>query len=315
MSASKAVEAQMTDEQEIIDGSTTGASEEGAPPTSAEEAARRRIPEMVDVAETQGWYGGWMLFKKELKRFWSIAGQTVVSPVVTTMLYFLVFGYSLKDRLREIQDVPYVDFLVPGLIMLSLINNSFINSAFSFFINKIHGTIVDILVTPLTYLQLVFGYTAASIVRAMLIGTIIWGVAMLMGADVVYRMVTGPDALVHLAVTFSFMVLTALAFALLGLNVAILAEDFDHINLFPNFLITPLTFLGGVFYSIEMLPGIWETVSLFNPVLYMVNGLRWGLTGVSDVPLWHGYAVVGALNIVFGAGALYLLATGKKIRE
>ena len=295
--------------------STTGASKDGAPPASAEEAARRRIPELVETAEAQGWFGAWTLFKKELKRFWSIAGQTVVSPVVTTMLYFLVFGYSLKDRLREIQDVPYVDFLVPGLIMLSLINNSFINSAFSFFINEIHGTIVDILVTPLTYMQLMFGYTAASIVRAMLIGSIIWVVAMLMGADVVYQMVTGPDAAIHLLVTLSFMFLTALSFALLGLDVAILAEDFDHINLFPNFLITPLTFLGGVFYSIDMLPGVWRTVSLFTPVLYMVNGLRWGLTGVSDVPLWHGYAVVIGLNVVFGALALYLLSTGKKIRE
>jgi ABC-2 type transport system permease protein len=312
VSATEPVHAQ---EEELLDGDTTGASEDGAPPKSAERAARERIPELIDTAETQGWFGAWTLFKKELKRFWSIAGQTVVSPVVTTMLYFLVFGYSLKDRLREIDGVPYVDFLVPGLIMLSLINNSFINSAFSFFINKIHGTIVDILVTPLTYVQLMFGYTAASIVRAMLIGTIIWVVAMVMGADVVYQMVTGPDALIHLAVTLSFMLLTALAFALLGLDVAILAEDFDHINLFPNFLITPLTFLGGVFYSIEMLPGIWETVSLFNPVLYMVNGLRWGLTGVSDVPLWHGYAVVIGLNVIFGSLALYLLATGKKIRE
>lgn len=312
MSATEAVQAH---DEDLVDDVTTGASEEGAPPKSAEEAARRKIPEMVDVAENQDWFGAWTLFKKEIKRFWNIAGQTVVSPVVTTMLYFLVFGYSLKDRLREIQDVPYVDFLVPGLIMLSLINNSFINSAFSFFITKIHGTIVDILVTPLTYLQLMFGYTAASVVRAMLIGSIIWAVAMVMGADVVYQMVTGPDALIHLSVTVSFMFLTALAFALLGLNVAILAEDFDHINLFPNFLITPLTFLGGVFYSIDMLPGIWRTVSLFNPVLYMVNGLRWGLTGVSDVPLWHGYAVVGSLNVIFGGLALYLLATGKKVRE
>lgn len=299
--------------EEQVEKDETGPQEETL--RSAEAAARRRIPRLVEVAEGQTWFGAWMLFKKEIKRFWNIAGQTVVSPVVTTMLYFLVFGYSLKDRLQEIQGVPYVDFLVPGLIMLALINNAFINSAFSFFITKIHGTIVDVLVTPLSHSQMVFGYTAASVVRAMLIGSIIWVVAMLMGAEVVYESVTGPDALVHLGVTISFMFLTALAFALLGLTVAVLAEDFDHINLFPNFLITPLTFLGGVFYSIEMLPDIWPTVSRFNPILYMVNGLRWGLTGVSDVPIWQGWAVLLAMNVLFGAMAFYLLATGKKIRE
>jgi ABC-2 type transport system permease protein len=287
----------------------------GSPPEGAERAARERIPELAEVAENQGWFGAWMLFRKEIKRFWSIAGQTVISPVVTTMLYFLVFGYSLGDRLQEVQGIPYVDFLVPGLVMLSLINNAFINSAFSFFINKIHGTLVDILVTPLTHVQLMFGYTAASIVRAVLIGGIIWAVAVAMGADQVIATMTGPDALVHVAITLSFMVLTALAFAFIGLDIAIVAEDFDHINLLPNFLITPLTFLGGVFYSIEMLPEPWDLVSRFNPILYMVNGLRYGMTGVSDVPVWQGYLVVISLNLFFGAIAWWLLASGKKIRE
>ena len=287
----------------------------GAPPAHAERAARLRIPELAQIAEEQGWFGAWMLFRREIKRFWNIAGQTVVSPVVTTMLYFLVFGYSLGDRLQEVRGIPYVDFLVPGLVMLSLINNAFINSAFSFFINKIHGTLVDILVTPLTHLQLMFGYTAASIVRAVLIGAIIWAVAMGMGADQVIATLTGPDGFVHVMITLSFMVLTALAFAFIGLDIAIVAEDFDHINLLPNFLITPLAFLGGVFYSIEMLPEPWDLISRFNPILYMVNGLRYGMTGVSDVPLWLGYVVVISLNLVFGAIAWWLLASGKKIRQ
>jgi ABC-2 type transport system permease protein len=287
----------------------------GAPPPGAERAARERIPKLAEVAEHQGWFGAWMLFRKEIKRFWSIAGQTVISPVVTTMLYFLVFGYSLGDRLQEVRGIPYVDFLVPGLVMLSLINNAFINSAFSFFINKIHGTLVDILVTPLTHAQLMFGYTAASIVRAVLIGGIIWAIAMVMGAEQVIATLTGPDAVLHAAITLSFMILTALAFAFIGLDIAIVAEDFDHINLLPNFLITPLTFLGGVFYSIEMLPEPWDLVSRFNPILYMVNGLRYGMTGVTDVPLWQGYLMVISLNVVFGAIAWWLLASGKKIRE
>lgn len=287
----------------------------GAPPAGAEQAARVRIAELSEVAENQRWFGAWTLFRKEIFRFWNVATQTIVSPVITTMLYFLVFGYSLGGRLDEVQGVPYIDFLVPGLVMLSLINNAFVNSAFSFFINKIHGTIVDILVTPLTHIQLMAGYTGASVVRAMIVGTIIWVVAMLMGADQVVATLSGGQAAVHIAITLSFMLLTATAFALIGLTVAIVAEDFDHINLLPTFLLTPLTFLGGVFYSIDMLPAPWDIVSRFNPILYMVNGIRFGMTGISDVPLWQGYAVVIALDLVFAAVAWWLLSTGKTIRE
>ena len=270
-----------------------------------ERRARQRVAETVETAEHSGWFGTWMLFKKELARFWNVAGQTIISPVVTTLLYFLVFGYSLKDRLQEIQGVPYVDFLVPGLVMLTLINNSFINSAFSFFITKIHGIIVDILVTPLSPVELTVGYTAASIVRGLIVGGMIWAIAAVMGAGTVHSPL----------VTIGFMVATALAFSSLGLMIAIVSEDFDHINLLPNFLITPLTFLGGVFYSIEMLPAPWDTVSRFNPILYVVNGIRWGMVGYSDVPLWQGFAVVGTMCVAFTAGAIALLASGKKIRE
>ncbi len=277
----------------------------GSPPPEAEEAARLRIARLVHKAQKRHFTGPWTLFYKEILRFATIAWQTVISPVVTTMLYFLVFGYSLGDRLDEIQGVTYVDFLVPGLVMLALITNAYINSAFSLFIAKIHGTIVDLLVTPLTYTQFMTAYILAAVVRAMLIGGIIWGVALLMGAGVLYNV---PVALL-------FMILTATAFALVGLVIAIVGEDFDHINLLPSFLITPLTFLGGVFYSIEMLPEPWDTVSLFNPVLYMVNGVRYGMVGVSDVPVWHGVVLLVAMNLIFGALAMWLLKTGKKIRE
>lgn len=279
--------------------------ESEADEVSVRERVRRRVAAKVEKSAAAGWYGTWMLFLKELDRFWSVAGQTVISPVVTTLLYFLVFGYSLGDRLREIQGVPYVDFLVPGLIMLALINNSFINSAFSFFITKIHGIIVDILVTPLDHVQLTIGYTSASILRGMLVGGIIWAIAAVMGAGTVHSPL----------ITVGFMFATALAFSSLGLVIAILSEDFDHINLLPNFLITPLTFLGGVFYSIEMLPEPWGFVSRFNPILYVVNGIRYGMTGYSDVALWQGVAVVGGMSVLFTAGALWLLASGKKVRE
>ena len=277
----------------------------GSPPKAAEEAARRRIDDLIGEAKTRSFVGPWTLFYKEILRFALIAWQTVVSPVVTTMLYFLVFGYSLGDRLQEVQGVVYVDFLVPGLVMLALITNAYINSAFSLFIAKIHGTIIDLLVTPLTYIEFLTSYVSAALVRAMLIGGIIWVVALLMGSQAWYNV---PVALL-------FMVLTALVFSFIGLIIAIVGEDFDHINLLPSFLITPLTFLGGVFYSIEMLPAPWDTVSLFNPILYMVNGVRYGMVGVTDVPVWHGLLLLAVMNIIFGGLALWLLKTGKKIRE
>ncbi len=272
-----------------------------------EEAARRtveRAAKIAQEAEAAGWFGARALFVRELRRFLGMAKQTIVSPIITTMLYFLVFGYSLGDRLKEVQGVPYIDFLVPGLVMLATINNAFINAAFSLFIAKIHGMIVDILVTPLTHMQMMCGYVGASLVRAMLVGGIIWVVAMGMGAKAWHNV---PLVIVCMA-------LTGTAMAFVGLTVAILAEDFDHVNLIPNFLITPLTFLGGVFYSIEMLPEPWGTVSRFNPVLYMVNALRYAMTGVSDVPWWQGLTALVLLNAVFGGVTWWLLKTGYKLR-
>ncbi len=282
------------------------AAREGAPSHAAEEAARRHIARVEQRARANyGWRGTWMLFRRELARFLKVAGQTVVSPVLTTILWFIVFGYSLGPRLDEIRGIPYVDFLVPGLIMLNLINNSFLNTGFSLFISKIHGSVVDVLLTPLTPLQLMTGFIAASLLRALMIGGLIWLVAGVMGASTLHNP----------AFTLLFMILTSMAFALFGLVVAILAEDFDHINLFPSFLLMPLTFLGGVFYSIDMLPAPWGTVSLVNPILYMVNGLRYGMTGVTDVPVGLGLLLVAGSVAVFGAVALWLLATGRKLRE
>jgi len=268
-------------------------------------AAQRRIDEIVAGAHTEPGRGMWTLFVREIRRFWSFGSQTIISPVVTTLLYFLVFGYSLGERLQEIRGIPYIDFLVPGLVMLSVINNAYMNAAFSLFIAKVHGMVIDLLVTPLSYWQFLGAYTAAAMVRAMLVGSIIWVVAMLMGASLPYSA----------ALTILFMLLTALSFSMLGLCVAIVSEDFDQVNLLPNFLITPLTFLGGVFYSVDMLPDFWRMVSYFNPVLYMVNGLRFGMTGVSDVPWWAGLLVLTGQSAAFGFIALGLLKSGYKLRD
>lgn len=272
----------------------------------AEEAARRRIYEAGTRARSEnGWRGSLMLFRRETMRFMKMAGQTLLSPVITTMLYFVVFGFTLGARLQEVRGIPYVDFLVPGLIMLNLINSAYLNSAFSLFLSKVHGSVVDVLLTPLTPLQIMTGYLGASVLRALLTGCLIWLVAGLMGAGTLHNP----------GITVLFMVLTSLAFAQLGLMVAIWAKDFDHVNFLPSFLLMPLTFLGGVFYSIEMLPGRWALLSQFNPILYMVNGLRYGMTGVSDVPVLLGFVIVGGLALIFGLGAAYMLASGVKLRE
>lgn len=267
-------------------------------------ATLARVQEIVQEASTPDQFGAWTLFQREVKRFLGIAGQAIVSPVVTTMLYFLVFGYSLGDRLREVQGIPYIDFLVPGLVMLGTINAAFINGAFSLFISKVHGSVVDVLISPLSYTQFMVAYTAASMVRALMVGSIIWIVAMLMGAS----------ALHNIGLTLVFLTLTSMAFALIGMMTAIIAQEFDHVNFLPSFLITPMTFLGGVFYSITMLPDTWRLVSYANPVLYMVNGLRYGMTGVSDVSWTQGLLVLIVLNVVVALIVRALLKSGYKLR-
>lgn len=269
------------------------------------EAAEEHFAEVLRRARAEnGLFGTWSLFRKEMHRFLSIAGQTIISPVITTMLWYLVFGYSLGDRLDELRGIPYTDFLVPGLVMMAIISNAFLNSAFSFFIGKVHGTVVDLMVTPLKPWQLTLAYTGASVVRAMAVGLVIWAVAALMGAGTLY----------NVAWTLLFMLLTSAGFAIFGLIAGILAKDFDHINFVPSFLLLPLTFLGGVFYSVRLLPSPWEEISLLNPIVYMVNGLRFGMTGVSDVPVVPGLGIV-VLSILVGLIlVLYLLRTGKGLK-
>lgn len=270
------------------------------------EAARRRLDAKVaEATRESNTLGTCTLFVKEMERFLNIALQSLVSPALTTMLWFLVFGYSLGGQLSEIRGIPYVDFLVPGLVMMAVITNAFINSGFSFFISKVHGTVTDLLVTPLTPNQIIIAYTGASVVRAVTIGVIIWVVAALMGASTLF----------HAGWTLAFLLLTSVGFAVLGLFIGILARDFDHVNFIPSFLLLPLTFLGGVFYSIRLLPSPWDTVSLFNPIVYMINGLRYGMTGVTDVSIGFGLAISVGTVAIGWAGTWWLLASGKKLRE
>ncbi len=275
---------------------------------SAERRAKAlaRAARVAEAARrTSGWYSAWILFRREIKRFMVIVGQSIVSPVLTTMLYFLVFGFSLGRQLNEVAGIPYMDFLTPGLVMMTLINNSFINAAFSFFLTKMHGSVVDILVSPLSNLQILTAYAAASLVRALLTSGIVWGIASAFGAA----------TLAHPLATLAFMVMVSVGFSLFGLATAVVSKEFEHVNFVPNFVVIPCTFLGGVFYSVASLPEPWETVARWNPFLYMVNGIRYGMTGVSDVSLWSAFAVSGGFLALTVALAWGLLASGKNLRD
>lgn len=244
------------------------------------------------------------LFSKETRRFLKVPGQTIAQPVITTALYFLVFGFALGGSVRSVEGVSYIRFIVPGLIMLSLIQNSFLNTASSMFIHKMQGTIVDLLVAPLSAGELLGAFTLAALVRGLLVGSLVWLVAALF---------TG-FGVAHPGIVALFAVLVSIDFALFGLVVAIWSDKFEQLNLVPTFVITPLTFLGGVFYSARMLPEPWATLTRLNPILYMVEGLRFGIIGHADASPWLGLFIVTALTAVGGAIVWRMLATGYKLR-
>ncbi len=249
--------------------------------------------------------GATTLFKKEVTRFLRVPGQTLLSPLITTALYFLVFGYSLGGRLRLVDGVPYVAFLVPGLVMLGIISNSFLNTSSSLFILKMQGTIVDLLVTPLAYFEILGAFVAAALVRAMLVGGMTWATAALFA---------GPE-MAHPLLALLACMLVAVAFASMGLCVAIWADKFEQVNFVPTFVITPLTFLGGVFYSATMLPPALQGVLHANPIYYMIELVRFALLGTSASSPWVSGGLIALFAAAMGALALQLLKRGYKLRS
>jgi ABC-2 type transport system permease protein len=244
------------------------------------------------------------LFAKEVRRFMRVPGQTLLSPLVTTTLYFVVFGWSLGARLREVEGVPYARFIVPGLVTLGVVTNAYLNTASSLFVMKLQGTIVDLLVSPLSYGEVLLGFLAAAVVRGLVVGTVMWAVA---GAFSGFEVA-------HPLVAVTLLVLAAVAFAALGFITAVWASTFEQVNFFPTFFITPLTFLGGVFYSVGMLPERLRAVTLVNPVFYMVDGVRYGMLGISDAPPLAGCVLLAVLAAGSVAAAYAMLRSGWKLR-
>jgi ABC-2 type transport system permease protein len=251
------------------------------------------------------WLGLKTLLVKEVRRFLRVPGQTVLSPLISTSLYFVVFGVSLGGRMEQVTGHPYLPFIVPGLIFLGMANNAFLNSSSSLFIMKIQGTVVDLLVAPLGAGEILLGFVGGAMVRGLIVGLLTWAVALLFT----------PLQLLHPLATLGFLLGTAYVFSVLGLIAAVWAEKFEQINFFPTFVMLPLTFLGGVFYSVRQLPEPWHTVSLFNPMVYMVEGLRYGMLGSSVFPPLLGGTLLAALALLSTLVTYTLLARGYKLKQ
>ncbi len=249
---------------------------------------------------------GWqMLFYKEVLRFWKVSFQTVAAPVLTAVLYMMIFGHVLEDHVKVYESISYTAFLVPGLVMMSVLQNAFANSSSSLIQSKIMGNLVFLLLTPLSHWNWFFAYVGSSIARGLVVGA---GVLL----------VTGWFA--HLSFVaplwiLTFALLGAALMGSLGLIAGLWAEKFDQLAAFQNFVIMPMTFLSGVFYSIHSLPAFWQAVSHLNPFFYMIDGFRYGFFGTSDVSPWLSLGIVGMALIVASALAVYLLRTGYKIRS
>ncbi len=251
------------------------------------------------------WNGFKTLVWREVVRFFTVAIQTLLPPLVSSFLYVFIFGLSLGKRLGDLHGVSYLQFMLPGMIMMYVIESAYQNTSSSLFISRWANYIEELLVTPLSYTEMVFAIIFGGLVRSMLIAAGVFGVASLF--------VTLPWT--HPLLVFYFLVLVSLTFSCLGMIVALVAEEFEHLSIATTFLITPLVFFGGVFHSTEMLPEKLQGISQFNPMFYMINGLRYSFLGSSDAPIALCLIVVAGLFIALFSGTVLLFRSGYKLRK
>lgn len=242
---------------------------------------------------------------KEIFRFIRIWPQTLLPPAITTALYFLIFGKLIGDRIGTISGASYMDYIVPGIILMSVISHSYANVVSSFYSTKFQRNIEELLVAPIPNWVILGGYVSGGIIRGLLVGVVVTLISLLF-TDISVN---------NIAITLSIAVLTATVFALAGFINAILAESFDDISIIPNFVLTPLSYLGGVFYSVDMLPGVWQSISMGNPILYMINAFRYGLIGVTDVDIQLTFIITGGFITTLTLFSLYLLHKGVGIKN
>ena len=262
---------------------------------------------MKEAAVAAGAFGGWTLFRKEVVRFWKVSFQTIAAPVLTALLYLLIFSHVLEAHVAVFDGrVRYTEFLVPGLVMMSVLQNSFANSSSSLIQSKITGNLVFVLLAPLSPRELFAAYVAGAMVRGLTVGAGVYLVTLLFAPALAF-----PS---HPLWALAFALLGSAILGTLGLVAGVWADKFDQLAAFQNFIVVPLTFLSGVFYSIQSLPPFWQAASHFNPFFYMIDGFRYGFFGLADTPPAVSLAVVAGFAVALAALALALIGRGWKLR-
>jgi len=245
------------------------------------------------------------IVRKEITRFSRIWMQTIIPPAITMGLYFILFSTLLGSRIGQMAGFDYIQYIAPGIIMMAIITNSYSNVVSSFFGAKFQRHIEEILVSPVPNYVILLGYVAGGVCRGVIVGILVTLVALFF-----------TDLAIHsYSVTLIVVILTSTLFSICGLINAIFAQKFDDISIVPTFVLTPLTYLGGVFYSIDLLPEVWRQISLFNPVLYMVNAFRYGMVGITDINIMASFAMVGLFSAILFSVALWLLQNGSRLRN
>lgn len=250
-------------------------------------------------------YGVKAIYRFEMARMWRTLMQSIASPVISTSLYFVVFGSAIGSRMGEIDGISYGAFIIPGLVMLSLLMQSISNASFGIYMPKFSGTIYEVLSAPVSYIEVVLGYVGAAATKSVILGTII----------LITARVFVDYTVLHPVWMVSFLVLTSITFSLFGFIIGVWADGFEKLQIVPLMIVTPLVFLGGTFYSIDMLPEVWQTITLFNPVVYLISGFRWAFYGVSDIHV--GISV--AMTLLFMLGCMvaiwWIFKTGYRLRS
>ena len=250
-------------------------------------------------------YGVWAIYKFEMARALRTVTQSIITPVITTSLYFVVFGSAIGSRMTEVAGVPYGAFIVPGLVMLSIFTESLNNASFGIYFPKFTGTIYELLSAPVSAIEIVMAYVGAAASKSVLLGLIILATANFFV----------PVQILHPVWMVAFLVLTTVTFCLFGFIIGLVAQGFEQLNFIPMLVITPLTFLGGAFYSIALLPEAWRTFSLFNPIVYLINGFRWTFYGVSDVPVMLSFGFTAAFFVACLAVVAWIFRTGYRLKS
>jgi len=253
----------------------------------------------------QNYVAFYTLFRRELVRMLRIWPQTLLPPVITISLYYIIFGSIMGPRIGQMHGVSYMEYIVPGLVMMAIINNSYLNVVSSFYVNKFQRNVEEMLVSPMPNYAILAGYVGGGIVRGLLIGILVIGVSLFFTELKLY----------NCTITLLIAILTAMLFSLAGFINGIFARSFDDISIVPMFVLTPLTYLGGVFYATDLLPKFWKSLTYANPIFYMVNGFRYGMLGVSDVAIEHTLMLIFLAVVALYLASMWLLNRGVGLRS